>query len=88
MMKDKDILEFIYDRLLNVHGENENYDYMHRLKSILERSDNSQSTKGILVDKQQFICEHHADKLVEYHDCSILCTKCHKVIEQYGKKLY
>ena len=40
-MTDKEILQFIYERLINVHGENANYDYMLRLKLLLERSDNS-----------------------------------------------
>lgn len=37
------LLEFIYDRLINSHNENENYDYMHKLKQlrdILKREHN------------------------------------------------
>ena len=37
-MKTTDIehLQWVYDRLENVHGENPNYDYMNRFKSIIE----------------------------------------------------
>ena len=30
-------LEFIYDRLINVHGENKNYDYMKVLKKTIKQ---------------------------------------------------
>ena len=34
-MTDKEILEFMYSRLINVYHENEHYDYMIRLKKII-----------------------------------------------------
>jgi len=36
---EKDIkhLQWIYDRMVNVHGENENYDYMIKFKEIIEQ---------------------------------------------------
>lgn len=33
--RDQRHLQFIYDRLITVHSENPNYDYMHRLKEII-----------------------------------------------------
>ena len=30
-------LEFIYDRLINVHGENKNYDYMKVFKKTIKQ---------------------------------------------------
>ena len=39
---DKDFLGWIYDRLTHVHGENENYDYMHRLKKIIDTIDDEE----------------------------------------------
>jgi hypothetical protein len=38
-MKDKDFLLWIYDRLSKVHGENENTDYMLKLKAIIKVTD-------------------------------------------------
>ena len=35
-MKDKEFLQWIHDRLVEVHGENKDYDYMHRLRRIIE----------------------------------------------------
>lgn len=34
-MNDKDFLQWIHGRLKNVHGENENIDYMLKLQSII-----------------------------------------------------
>jgi hypothetical protein len=38
-MKDKEFLQWIHDRLKNVHKENEDYDYMHRLRKIIKNLD-------------------------------------------------
>ena len=32
---EQEIGQFIYDRLVHVHGENKNYDYMHKFKAML-----------------------------------------------------
>lgn len=37
--KDKQHLEFIYSRLLHVYHENENFDYMIKLKQIIDDYD-------------------------------------------------
>ena len=34
-MKDKDFLKWLHRRLVDVHGEKELYDYMHKLRSII-----------------------------------------------------
>lgn len=36
-MDDSTFLQWVHDRLVHVHGENELYDYMHRLRSIIEK---------------------------------------------------
>ena len=35
-MTDKEFLQWLYDRLVNVYGENELFDYMHRLRAIIK----------------------------------------------------
>ena len=35
--KDTSHLQWIYDRMSNIHGENENYDYMIKFKEIIEQ---------------------------------------------------
>lgn len=37
-MKDSQFLQWIHDRLKNVHGEDEHYDYMHRLRDVIENA--------------------------------------------------
>ena len=34
-MKNKDFLKWIYDRMVNIHNENPNLDYMHKFKYII-----------------------------------------------------
>jgi hypothetical protein len=36
MIKDKEHLEWIYHRMIEIHGENPNYDYMIKFREILE----------------------------------------------------
>jgi predicted protein tyrosine phosphatase len=35
MINDKEFLWWIHERLVKVHGDNENADYMHRLREII-----------------------------------------------------
>lgn len=35
--KDTSHLQWMYDRMSNIHGENENYDYMLKFKEIIEQ---------------------------------------------------
>ena len=43
-MTDKEFLTFIYERLKNVHNENELYDYMQRFKSYINMLPETQKT--------------------------------------------
>lgn len=38
-MTNKEFLQWIHDRLVNTYGENPNYDYMHRLREIIDTDD-------------------------------------------------
>jgi len=42
-MTDLDFLGWIYERLVNVHGESPNRDYMHRLRRIIDGKTDAQS---------------------------------------------
>jgi len=46
-MKDKEFLQWIWERLHHVHNENENYDYMHKLASIIGEYDKDKTTPNI-----------------------------------------
>ena len=48
-------LEFIYDRLISVHKEDKNYDYMLRLKEIITETKASEDN---LKDYLQLINKH------------------------------
>lgn len=44
-MKDKDFLEWLHDRLVYVYKENPGYDYMHRLRAIINSIDPEKRSK-------------------------------------------
>ncbi len=46
-MKDRDFLMWIHERLVNVHGENERYDYMHKLRSVIYAIPKDQDTPAM-----------------------------------------
>lgn len=35
-MKDKEILQWVYERMINIHNENPNVDYMLRFKKVID----------------------------------------------------
>ncbi len=43
-MYDRDFLIWIYNRLINVHGENEHVDYMHKLRAVIKATPGDQLT--------------------------------------------
>ena len=48
-MKDKEFLEWIRDRLVRYYGEERNVDYMLKLQSIINATDEDKSTPNIAV---------------------------------------
>lgn len=40
-MSDKEFLNWLADRLVHVYGESPNIDFVHRLKSIVDRMENA-----------------------------------------------
>jgi len=43
-MKDKEFLQWIHDRLVHIHEENMNYDFMYKLRAIIETIPDEQET--------------------------------------------
>lgn len=46
-MKDKEFLQWIYNRLNQLHDENVNVDYMLKLKAIIKATDENKITPNI-----------------------------------------
>lgn len=46
-MNDKTFLQWIHNRLVVVHGENSNFDYMHKLRAIIETIPEDQNTPNV-----------------------------------------
>ena len=46
-MFDKEFLQWIHDRLVHVHKENINLDYMHKLRAVIEATEEIQLTPNV-----------------------------------------
>lgn len=45
-MSDKEFLQLIFQRMCMIHGENVNYDYMHKFKEIIDNQDDRHIPEG------------------------------------------
>jgi len=70
-MTDKEILEFIYARMVNVHNENPNYDYMLRMRRAIDCSECPVCKERDVYEKEQVI-KNAARKVAEAIDAEIL----------------
>lgn len=53
MSSDKEFLNWIYERMVCVHGEKDMYDYMINFKSVIDRQTELASLKKQLLDAKQ-----------------------------------
>ena len=60
MMTDNDFLQWIYNRMVEVHNENELYDYMHKFKGIIEKNKMTEKNKNQTVRPCKD-CKHYKD---------------------------
>ena len=49
-MKDREFLIWLHQRLVNVHDEDYDYDYMHRLRDIILNTDKDKFSPNCRVD--------------------------------------
>lgn len=58
-MKDVDFLKWLHARLIGVHGESTNSDYMNKLRCIIDNTDKEQQTPNIVrpFDPEKFYIE-------------------------------
>ena len=52
-MTDKKFLEWLHDRLVNVHGEIENVDHMHKLRAVIRAIPENQTTPNVALSKER-----------------------------------
>ena len=70
-MTDKEIIKWIYGRLINHHGENPQYDYMLRLEQIIDKpesykemvrmSKDHSTSYGLLVEENETLKKESQD---------------------------
>ena len=50
-MKNREFLMWLHERLVHVHGENEMYDYMHKLRTIIADTPAWKETQNVAQPK-------------------------------------
>lgn len=50
-MSDKEFLFWIYSRMIEIHGENPNYDYMHKLRDLANKQSNGLEEGSVIVTR-------------------------------------
>ena len=46
-MKDREFLNWVHDRMINVYGENRNIDFLHKLRAIIRNYPQDKETPNI-----------------------------------------
>ena len=64
-MTDNDFLQWIYNRMVEVHNENELYDYMHKFKGIIEKNKMTEKDKNQTVRLCKD-CKHYKKNWFEH----------------------
>jgi len=54
-MEDDEFLQWIYDRLVHVHGESPNFDYMHKLRAMISELGELEVAISNLGDLDRFL---------------------------------
>ncbi|MNQ83165.1 hypothetical protein D3C85_982370 [compost metagenome] len=57
-MSDRDFLIWIHTRMADVHGENQHYDYMHKLRAIIQNTPKDQVTPNIAFNSMEELLEN------------------------------
>ena len=71
MIKDKEYLQFIYDRMIFMHGESPNSDYMIEFKKIINNIKESNIEKKIRLEMEKTKIEEDLTRLkMELNKCT------------------
>ena len=89
-MTDKQFLFWIYRRLADVHGENLNVDYMHRMRALIVGCDFHKTTPNLATSNEMIISHmdepmnlQHPEDVKQYNDIldnTNACTEAAKVV--------
>jgi len=78
-MKDRDFLIWIYDRLVEVHHEEEHFDYMLKLRDIIRTTDPGNESESLWQSKNSLKDQQSKDlemkRAVEFFDGNIVNVK-------------
>jgi len=76
MTTDKEHLQWMLNRLSEVHGENKNVDYMMRLQQIIDNTETELNLR--LVSKRFCLCKEPDENWDSGQTC--FCGKCDKLV--------
>ncbi|MNQ26049.1 hypothetical protein D3C85_392740 [compost metagenome] len=57
-MSDHDFLIWLHERLVHVHGEDGRYDYMHKLRAIIQNIPKGRVTPNIAFNSMEELLEN------------------------------
>ena len=60
-MRDKEFLKWIHNRMIHVHNENPNVDYLHKLRSIIDFIDEDVTTPNICSKGEMYFTKEPKD---------------------------
>lgn len=75
VVTDRDFLIWLHERLVRAYNENSNYDYMHKLRSIIEATPKDRVTLNCCskdIDQLKYdytLCEDCGTKYNGLHNC-------------------
>ena len=61
-MNDRDFLIWLHERLVNIHGENDCYGFMHRLRNIIANTPAAQKSPAVVSNSLTDLKKHINEK--------------------------
>ncbi len=78
MATDKEHLQFIHDRIIEVYGENENVDFLIRMRKIIDKQDTELNLHSISNSLPDHVVKFRLEELE---------MKYNYLMEQYNNRL-
>ena len=71
-MDNSEHLQWLHDRIINVYGESENVDFLHRFRDIIEEVKNSENT----IAKQDLIIGKQYREILQFEETQRRLNEC------------
>jgi len=82
-MTDNDFLQWIYNRMVEVHNENELYDYMHKFKGIIEKNKMTERAQTLAAAIREIVNEFQYYQCCEEEDVEDMLVAIRETCENW-----